>query len=79
MEVLTFIPWYYYAAINQYESNLIDDKQLIHITIPDEKWYGLAPIREKKLMPVSSPCLVAWAWMGMGTGSQIPRILEILY
>lgn len=68
MEVLTFIPWYYYAAINQYESNLIDDKQLIHITIPDEKWYGLAPIREK----TNASIISMFGGMGMdGDGDRI--------
>ncbi|MFC4404847.1 M23 family metallopeptidase [Gracilibacillus xinjiangensis] len=46
MEAITYVPWYYYAAINQYESNIrkaSEEKKLIDIEIPDEKWYGLAP------------------------------------
>ncbi|WP_058306829.1 M23 family metallopeptidase [Gracilibacillus massiliensis] len=47
IEALTFIPWYYLAAINRYETNISDNKtpedQRIFISIPEEKWYGLTP------------------------------------
>ncbi|MFC7746091.1 M23 family metallopeptidase [Lentibacillus kimchii] len=41
---LTQIPWYYLAAIDQYERNSSDDvkdEQLISIAFPDELWYGI--------------------------------------
>lgn len=43
-EALTLIPWYYLAAINQYERNIQKEATqdgLIDITIPNELWYGL--------------------------------------
>src|SRR5699024_5220430 len=43
-ETLTQIPWYYIAAIDQYERNSSEankDDQLVSISIPDEIWYGL--------------------------------------
>ncbi|MFB1051171.1 M23 family metallopeptidase [Paraliobacillus sp. JSM ZJ581] len=41
---LTQIPWYYLAAINQYESNIKKDKSennLISIDIPETLWFGV--------------------------------------
>ncbi|SHM92978.1 M23 family metallopeptidase [Gracilibacillus kekensis] len=47
IEAITFIPWYYLAAINRYEANISDnnavENQRIFISIPEEKWYGLTP------------------------------------
>nr|WP_184250753.1 M23 family metallopeptidase [Gracilibacillus halotolerans] len=43
IEALTHVPWYYLAAINQFESNIHDDKdedKSIHIQLPKELWYG---------------------------------------
>jgi len=43
-ETLTQIPWYYIAAIDQYERNKISDsseEKLISIDIPPEKWFGV--------------------------------------
>lgn len=45
-ESLTQIPWYYIAAIDQYERNMGNDsnkksEQKVSISIPDELWYGL--------------------------------------
>lgn len=42
-ETLTQIPWYYIAAIDQYERNSSEedkDDQLVSIDIRDETWYG---------------------------------------
>lgn len=41
-EALTQIPWYYLAAIDQYERNIQknSDKNLVSIQIPDHIWYG---------------------------------------
>ncbi len=43
-EALTQVPWYYIAAIDQYERNSKKDdseEKVVSITIPDELWYGL--------------------------------------
>src|SRR5699024_3851535 len=43
-EALTQIPWYYIAAIDQYERNKEKDssnEQVVSISIPNELWYGL--------------------------------------
>nr|WP_234028646.1 M23 family metallopeptidase [Lentibacillus sp. Marseille-P4043] len=43
-EALTQIPWYYIAAIDQYERNMEDDsasENLVSISFPTELWYGL--------------------------------------
>lgn len=41
-EALTQIPWYYIAAVDQYERQLLDNKEepLISIHIPQEIWFG---------------------------------------
>ncbi len=42
-EALTQIPWYYFAAIDNYERNkkqASEDDKLISIEIPEEQWYG---------------------------------------
>lgn len=42
-ETVTQIPWYYIAAIDQYERNSSEenkDDQLVSISFPDEIWYG---------------------------------------
>lgn len=43
-EALTQIPWYYFAAIDNYERNTKDDtdeEPVISISIPSETWFGL--------------------------------------
>ncbi|QDP40991.1 M23 family metallopeptidase [Radiobacillus deserti] len=42
-EALTQIPWYYLAAIDQYEEQVTKEpaSELISITIPEQKWYGM--------------------------------------
>lgn len=43
IEAITHIPWYYLAAINQFESNIQNDKdedKSIHIQFPEKLWYG---------------------------------------
>lgn len=43
-ETLTQIPWYYIAAMDQYERQILDsddEEPLISINIPDEIWFGL--------------------------------------
>ena len=43
-EALTQIPWYYFAAIDNYERNTKEDKDpepVISISIPTEIWFGL--------------------------------------
>ncbi|MFC0523862.1 M23 family metallopeptidase [Pontibacillus salicampi] len=43
MEALTHVPWYYLAAVDQYERNIQKEpasKDLISITIPPEIWKG---------------------------------------
>ncbi|RYG74543.1 M23 family metallopeptidase [Lentibacillus lipolyticus] len=43
-EAMTRIPWYYLAAIDQYERNSNEsnsDDQLVSITIPNEQWFGI--------------------------------------
>jgi peptidoglycan LD-endopeptidase LytH len=52
-EALTQIPWYYFAAIDQYEHNIRDEEasptDIIGITIPNQKWNGLTnPIEGNK-------------------------------
>ncbi|WP_138418589.1 M23 family metallopeptidase [Aquibacillus sediminis] len=51
-EAITQIPWYYFAAIDQYESNTQEETAsdgVISITIPENKWYGLAnPSKQNK-------------------------------
>src|SRR5690625_4444261 len=46
-ESLSLIPWYYFAAIDQYErqinENLADD-HIISIQIPNEQWFGIENI-----------------------------------
>ncbi|AXI11177.1 peptidase M23 [Oceanobacillus zhaokaii] len=44
IETLTQIPWYYFAAIDNYERNIKDSsepEQVISITIPSEIWFGI--------------------------------------
>ncbi|TMN21267.1 M23 family metallopeptidase [Lentibacillus cibarius] len=43
-EAITQIPWYYLAAIDQYERNSNEnntDDQLVSISLPTEIWYGI--------------------------------------
>lgn len=49
-EILTLIPWYYFAAIDQYERNIQKDvpqDQLISITVESEKWFGIGNLKNK--------------------------------
>ena len=44
-EAVTQVPWYYLAAINQYEKNIqktVDQNKLVFITIPEDQWFGIA-------------------------------------
>ncbi|WP_182201562.1 M23 family metallopeptidase [Paraliobacillus salinarum] len=44
MEALTHVPWYYLAAIDQYESNIKkekDESRLISIDISEPLWFGV--------------------------------------
>ncbi|MBM7541443.1 M23 family metallopeptidase [Amphibacillus cookii] len=41
-ESLTLIPWYYLAAIDQYERQIHDEKELVAITFPETDWYGVS-------------------------------------
>ncbi|NBJ69245.1 MULTISPECIES: M23 family metallopeptidase [Clostridia] len=55
-EAITQIPWYYYAAIDNYERNAkqnTNDKQVVSIEIPTEAWFGLgnaAMITDERLI-----------------------------
>ncbi|MGM8365201.1 M23 family metallopeptidase [Virgibacillus sp. W0181] len=43
-EAVTLVPWYYIAAIDQYERQVnkdLPDDQLVSIQIAPEKWYGI--------------------------------------
>jgi hypothetical protein len=43
-EALTQIPWYYFAAIDNYERNktqAVEDEVVISITFSEEKWFGI--------------------------------------
>ncbi|GGJ62497.1 M23 family metallopeptidase [Virgibacillus salexigens] len=43
-EALTQIPWYYFAAIDNYERNIkknADDEKVVSIDVPPELWFGL--------------------------------------
>jgi len=49
-EAITQIPWYYLAAIDQYERQVNDglaDDQLISIQFSDEKWFGVQNISKQ--------------------------------
>lgn len=46
-EAVTNIPWYYLAAIDQYERNILsnqEEEKIISIAIPDEVWFGIGNI-----------------------------------
>jgi len=43
-EAVTQIPWYYLAAIDQYERQIHGDERLISIRFPDEYWFGISNI-----------------------------------
>lgn len=50
-EALTQIPWYYIAAIDQYERNILDSNHsdnLVSISIPDELWFGVGNVAKIK-------------------------------
>jgi len=49
-EAVTQIPWYYLAAIDQYERNIHKtDDQIVSIRIPDEIWYGAGNLKHKNV------------------------------
>ncbi|SEQ29926.1 M23 family metallopeptidase [Piscibacillus halophilus] len=46
IEALTQVPWYYIAAMDQYERNIRknnDEDRITGVQIPLEKWYGVLP------------------------------------
>lgn len=48
-EAVTQIPWYYLAAVDQYERNILsadESDRLISIFIPDELWYGVGNVNK---------------------------------
>lgn len=49
-EALTFVPWYYLAAIDQYERNIEPNKsdQLVSIQFDENEWYGALNITKNK-------------------------------
>lgn len=50
-EALTQIPWYYIAAIDQYERNVKksdEEETVISIKVPEEKWFGLGNLSQIK-------------------------------
>ncbi|MFD0952829.1 M23 family metallopeptidase [Virgibacillus natechei] len=55
-EALTQIPWYYFAAIDNFERNIKendDDEQVISIDIPADRWFGIgnsAMIKDKRII-----------------------------
>ncbi|PAV28733.1 peptidase M23 [Virgibacillus profundi] len=55
-EALTHIPWYYFAAIENYERNIKksdDNEQTISISVPPELWFGLGNspmIKDEKII-----------------------------
>lgn len=60
METLTHVPWYYLAAIDQYEANvravskdIPPTEGLISIYVPPDKWSGLLNPDQKDQRPVS--------------------------
>lgn len=56
MESLTQIPWYYLAAVDQYERNIQKEpasEGIISITIPKEMWNGVTNPSQKDVLPVS--------------------------
>src|SRR5690625_6267329 len=51
LPIFTQIPWYYLAAIDQFERNIetdLSEDQVISIQIPDDQWFG--PGNSSKLM-----------------------------
>lgn len=56
MESLTQIPWYYLAAVDQYERNIQKEpasEGVIAITIPREMWNGATNPSQKDALPIS--------------------------
>ena len=45
-EAITQIPWYYLAAIDQYERIIHQDDRIISISFPDSEWYGVTNINK---------------------------------
>lgn len=46
-EAITQIPWYYLAAIDQYERNTqtnTEEERVISIAIPEEEWFGIGNV-----------------------------------
>ncbi|WP_371069363.1 M23 family metallopeptidase [Sediminibacillus sp. JSM 1682029] len=69
-QAITHIPWYYFAAIDQYEHNIQkeEDKaeRLTSIDIPDELWFGVSNpgFTSEELIAVSN----GWGRDGDGDG-----------
>nr|WP_245693761.1 M23 family metallopeptidase [Sediminibacillus halophilus] len=69
-QAITNIPWYYFAAIDQYEHNIQKEEdnseQLISIDIPDELWFGVSNpgLTSEELITVSD----GWGRDGDGDG-----------
>lgn len=45
-EAITQIPWYYLAAIDQYERVIHQDDRTISISFPDSEWFGVTNINK---------------------------------
>src|SRR5690554_4006776 len=45
-EAITQIPWYYLAAIDQYERVIHQDDRIISISFPDSEWFGVTNINK---------------------------------
>ncbi|SEO71606.1 Peptidase family M23 [Amphibacillus marinus] len=43
---ITQIPWFYFAAIDQYERQIREDEPLISISFSGEEWYGISNLSE---------------------------------
>ncbi|GAA4067969.1 M23 family metallopeptidase [Amphibacillus indicireducens] len=43
-EAISQVPWYYLAAIDQYERQIHQDKRSISITLPEHQWFGITNI-----------------------------------
>ncbi|QTN01536.1 peptidoglycan DD-metalloendopeptidase family protein [Sediminibacillus dalangtanensis] len=69
-QAITHIPWYYFAAIDQYEHNIQKEEdnteQLISIDIPNELWFGVSNpgLTSEEMIIVSN----GWGRDGDGDG-----------
>ena len=83
VETLTNIPWYYLAAVDQYERNVRQSRKdlpkaegITGIYIPPEKWVG--PLNPNK--PMKTPCLFNFSmeWVLMVIRMEKPPFQVIL-